>query len=788
MPENSLFNSNGSVNWDEFSSRYKAMKRAGGGPRDLNKKNLEYLESRLIDNGFTGDVLYVMLANAVEESGGNPRAKSKSGKYNGLYQIEDKHYNLKGKDKKSDFELIDEQVEYLSKNLKTVGDRGFLSGRRSKDGKKYRYGKNDHSKPRDEFWGEDTPLENRMYAFVNGFERPGDREGTYKNRLSVARIFSDSNDKEDMQKNTQKDISGDGLKDRGFWKSAARMMAPVPYTIIDEIYGRVKGTPTDLNKALYSSLDPTGGKPNDVFSALLMAGKVAGKYISGDFSDVEYKEDDDMSLPKKVAMAAWAKYNKLPYDESLIIDNNDGTFRLHKDIEKRIVTSRSHIKKSADINKKKLDELDEEFESKYTAAIDKMDLEGAARLRRDHKSDKNRVAHAIAYMADTDNLSAIDSVLSGKPGVFNEFNYKDRNLKKAVSEDKYESPLNVLGNYTMYKDDKGDMRYKDIWDLDVFGIPVDGILGGEPFKIQGIAGDSKKMEYGGTTRDEAEDYIFSYLTSNGFGDTQAVAIIANLIGESGLQANITRKGGSDFGLQQWIGPRKKALYEYAKGLGHEEPTFDDQLDFLIMEYNGEIPGSGWNFQTKGKNLHKGNPDKFGKEWDYYQYGKGEFENADSVANATIMYNQGFGRAYKQNLRNDFRIKQAERLAEKFGVDVGVSGMLSDNAGNQSEKQDQSDKAFEYPESYSFSEDRFEKWFEDYGKDLVLGLNYGKTKEDVSSGSQPVMSEMGSVANEENEKEYGIYPQNSNTILDRMVDDALMVLNYNVKGMSKEKTR
>ena len=114
MPKNNLFNSNGSVNWDEFSSRYKSMKRAGGGPRDLNKKNLEYLESRLIDNGFTGDVLYVMLANAVEESGGDPRAKSKSGKYNGLYQIEDKHYNLKGKDNKSDFELIDEQVEYLS--------------------------------------------------------------------------------------------------------------------------------------------------------------------------------------------------------------------------------------------------------------------------------------------------------------------------------------------------------------------------------------------------------------------------------------------------------------------------------------------------------------------------------------------------------------------------------------------------------------------------------------------------------------------------------------------------
>ena len=49
-----------------------------------------------------------------------------------------------------------------------------------------------------------------------------------------------------------------------------------------------------------------------------------------------------------------------------------------------------------------------------------------------------------------------------------------------------------------------------------------------------------------------------------------------------------------------------------------------------------------------------------------------------------------------------------------------------------------------------------------------------------------MSEMGSVANEENEKEDNIYPQNSNAILDRMVDDALMALNYNVKGMSKNK--
>lgn len=303
--------------------------------------------------------------------------------------------------------------------------------------------------------------------------------------------------------------------------------------------------------------------------------------------------------------------------------------------------------------------------------------------------------------------------------------------------------------------------------------------------IKEEGGSVHRFDYGGTTRDEAEDYIFSYLTSNGFKEPQAIAIIANLIGESGLQANITRKGGSDFGLQQWIGPRKKALYEYAREMGHEEPTFDDQLDFLIKEYKGEVPGSGWNFQTKGMNLHKGNPDKFGKEWDYYQYGRSEFENADSVANATVMYNQGFGRAYKQNLRNDFRIKQAERLAEKFGLDMGLPAGDNEDRPSLTIAQNMPDQILPESDHMASSEDRFDRWFEDYGKDFAEGIDYGRIGDEVSSSLQPLISKMGSVAAEENKKEDDVVMQNKDAIIDSVVNEALAALNYNVKGMSKK---
>ncbi len=585
-------------------------------------------------------------------------------------------------------------------------------------------------------------------------------------------------------------IKSGNIDNRGILKNAARMMFPVTYSIVDEIYGRLKGEPTDLNKALYSSIDPMGGKPDNILDIISMAGKVAGKYISGDFSNTDYLSDDEAGLPRKVAMAAWAKYNKLPYDESLIIDNNDGTYRLPKEIEERMITSRSDIEKTAKINKKKLDEIEKEYKDRYDAAIYDMDLELASKLRRDYENNKDRMAYAMAYMADVENMDAIDKVLSGYPGVFNELNYKGRNLKGEINgdSDPDQFPLNVLGNHTMYRDDDGNIKYRDTWDLEAFGIPLDNILGGESFSIRGNAGksDKKKMEYGGTTRDEAEDYIFSYLTSNGFKEPQAIAIIANLIGESGLQSNITRKGGSDFGLQQWIGPRKKALYEYAREMGHEEPTFDDQLDFLIKEYKGEVPGSGWNFQTKGMNLHKGNPDKFGEEWDYYQYGRSEFENADSVANATVMYNQGFGRAYKQNLRNDFRIKQAERLAEKFGLDTGLPESDNEDMSSLALAQNTPDQILPESDHMTSSEDRFDRWFEDYGRDFVGGIDYGRIGDEVSSSLQPLISKMGSVAAKENKEEDDVVMQNRDAIIDSMVDEALAALNYNVKGMSKEK--
>lgn len=156
------------------------------------------------------------------------------------------------------------------------------------------------------------------------------------------------------------------------------------------------------------------------------------------------------------------------------------------------------------------------------------------------------------------------------------------------------------------------------------------------------------------------DEIWDYLTEKkGIPQTQAVGILANIAAESGGDTEALGAAG-DFGIQQWLGPRKKELQRrYGK-----KPTLTQQLDYLVDEYQGKVPGLGWNYINQGKFFDK---DAQGNVYNYYMYSKADFDNATNYKDATVAWNQGYGRPLGSTLRNEKRFEFADMFANRYGV-------------------------------------------------------------------------------------------------------------------------
>ena len=156
------------------------------------------------------------------------------------------------------------------------------------------------------------------------------------------------------------------------------------------------------------------------------------------------------------------------------------------------------------------------------------------------------------------------------------------------------------------------------------------------------------------------DEIWDYLTEKkGIPQTQAVGILANIAAESGGDTEALGAAG-DFGIQQWLGPRKKELQRrYGR-----KPTLTQQLDYLVDEYQGKVPGLGWNYINQGKFFDK---DAQGNEYNYYMYSKSDFDNAVNYKDATVAWNQGYGRPLGSTLRNEKRFEFADMFSNRYGV-------------------------------------------------------------------------------------------------------------------------
>lgn len=296
-----------------------------------------------------------------------------------------------------------------------------------------------------------------------------------------------------------------------------------------------------------------------------------------------------------------------------------------------------------------------------------------------------------------------NSVRSGKPTVFSEYDF----YPEAAGD---LTPLSGFGNFTIYRRPDGRLGVYDVYDfysddqefpvniatktLDAIGNKFDErgsfkdysplMESGKDALIRNAIMSKNKLENkedGGpvdTRRDYGSgkyvidpnrsednkmavyDEIWDYLTDKkGIPQIQAIGILSNIAAESGGDTEALGAAG-DFGIQQWLGPRKKELQRrYGK-----KPTLTQQLDYLVDEYQGKVPGLGWNYINQGKFFDK---DAQGNVYNYYMYSKSDFDNAVNYKDATVAWNQGYGRPLGSTLRNEKRFEFADMFANRYGV-------------------------------------------------------------------------------------------------------------------------
>lgn len=230
-------------------------------------------------------------------------------------------------------------------------------------------------------------------------------------------------------------------------------------------------------------------------------------------------------------------------------------------------------------------------------------------------------------------------------------------------------------------------------------------------------------EEGGVIGKQREAYDY-FTNKRGMSKIQALAIIGNLMAESGLKDDIYGDNRTSYGIQQWHNERMDKLFKHARKKGHSTPTFKDQLEFLADEYEGKTGYSNFLYTRKGK-----------EGPGYYNYSRQDFMNADNLKDAVVAWNQGAGRPHKSVIRNDDRYNYAMEVAKNLGLDIeensvssyGQMGFGDDGeiAASVTLPEVEVAAALPNPEAPSperqSEEERFRTWTETYGKDIVAHL-------------------------------------------------------------------
>ena len=288
-----------------------------------------------------------------------------------------------------------------------------------------------------------------------------------------------------------------------------------------------------------------------------------------------------------------------------------------------------------------------------------------------------------------------------------------------------------------------------------YGNKVDDILdiANPVISTLGIVDDVSKMEGGGVVGKQREAYEY-FTNKRGMSKIQALAIIGNLMAESGLKDDIYGDNRTSYGIQQWHNERMDKLFKHAKKKGHSTPTFKDQLEFLADEYEGKTGYSNFLYTRKGK-----------EGPGYYNYSRQDFMNADNLKDAVVAWNQGAGRPHKSVIRNDDRYDYAMEVAKNLGLEIeensvslyGQMGFGDDGeiAASVTLPEVEVAAALPNPEAQSrerqSEEERFRTWTETYGKDIVNHLLTLDGKKDGDDSDYSMMYRQHEKESEEDKK-------------------------------------
>lgn len=206
------------------------------------------------------------------------------------------------------------------------------------------------------------------------------------------------------------------------------------------------------NQKLYNYVDPTGNYPSNMAKAIGL-----GLFTLFNGENQTYQVTDS------VADAAWRKRLGLEYDSKFLPENEDGSVRLPKNVEKEIPVDTTFIKNRIQKNKKIRDYY-------------------VNKLGRSESNDLIQIID-IASEIDKETLDSLrHTYKTGDWVVINEHGNNSRQLIEAGDYKLSNSPLNVLHNYGIrYNKDNNTIEYKDTYDFNQYewGVP------GKPFEIRG---------------------------------------------------------------------------------------------------------------------------------------------------------------------------------------------------------------------------------------------------------------------------------------------------------------
>lgn len=258
---------------------------------------------------------------------------------------------------------------------------------------------------------------------------------------------------------------------------------------------------------------------------------------------------------------------------------------------------------------------------------------------------------------------------------------------------------------------------------------------------------------GGVVGKQREAYEY-FTNKRGMSKIQALAIIGNLMAESGLKDDIYGDNRTSYGIQQWHNERMDKLFKHAKKKGHSTPTFKDQLEFLADEYEGKTGYSNFLYTRKGK-----------EGPGYYNYSRQDFMNADNLKDAVVAWNQGAGRPHKSVIRNDDRYNYAMEVAKNLGLEIEENSVSSygqmgfgdaaETAASVTLPEVEVAAALPNPEAPSqegqSEEERFRTWTETYGKDIINHLLTLDGKKDGDDSDYSMMYKQHQKESEEDKK-------------------------------------